>query len=215
MYNFNYPKMNRVLDDVQARLFSNEDIETKVDVVGGAIVFFNDALNKAENLDSKLKVDYVNYFYRQMFNLVTKTNILELIEPVSDMLVTNLYKIVGKKKKNPHFNLMIDILIINALYFVQVGIIEGAKSYFKRAIELGEQYLNDSKGNYHDSLCCATNWLGYVYLSENNCKDSLVYYEKTYELYNSVKNLNGFYYKEYNPADVKVRIDELKKILNN
>ena len=138
-------------------------------------------------------------------------NNLEIMKPVSDLLIEKLEKKVGKKKNNPYFNLMIDILILNALSFVQVSMIDGAKIYFDKAIDLGDKYLNDSSKNYHDSLCCACNWLGVIYYRENNSKESLRYLEKTLELYNSVKDLDGFYYKEYDPVDVANRIKELKK----
>ena len=211
MYKFNYSKMNRVIDNVKINLSNLTEIEDMINVFGGALLFFDDALSKAENLDNKLTIDYVNYFYREIFNITLNMNNLEIMKPVSDLLIEKLEKKVGKKKNNPYFNLMIDILILNALSFVQVSMIDGAKIYFDKAIDLGDKYLNDSSKNYHDSLCCACNWLGVIYYRENNSKESLRYLEKTLELYNSVKDLDGFYYKEYDPVDVANRIKELKK----
>lgn len=211
MYKFNYAKMNRVIDNVKVNLTSLVKSEDIINLLGGAVLFFDDALDKADNLDSKLNVDYVNYFYREIFNIAMSTGNIEIINPVSDMLINKLTVKVGKKKNNPYFNLMIDILILNALTFIQFNIIDGAKDYFDRSIKLGDRYLKDSMKNYHDSLCCACNWLGYIYLKENNIKDALTYYEKTYSLYESVKDMEGFYFKEYDPVDVSKRIDELKK----
>ncbi|MGN0967297.1 MAG: tetratricopeptide repeat protein [Candidatus Coprovivens sp.] len=211
MYKFNYSKMNRVIDNVKINLSNLTEIEDIINVFGGALLFFDDALSKAENLDNKLTIDYVNYFYREIFNITLNMNNLEIMKPVSDLLIEKLEKKVGKKKNNPYFNLMIDILILNALSFVQVSMIDGAKIYFDKAIDLGNKYLNDSSKNYHDSLCCACNWLGVIYFRENNSKEALRYLEKTLELYNSVKDMDGFYFKEYNPADVANRIKELKK----
>lgn len=211
MYKFNYSKMNRVIDNVKVNLSNLSETEDMINVFGGALLFFEDALSNAENLDNKLSIDYVNYFYREIFNISMNMNNLEIMKPVSDLLIEKLEKKVGKKKSNPHFNLMIDILILNALSFVQVSMIDGAKIYFDKAIDLGDKYLNDSSKNYHDSLCCACNWLGVIYYRENNDKDALRYLEKTLELYNSVKDMDGFYYKEYDPIDVENRIKELKK----
>lgn len=211
MYKFNYSKMNRVIDNVKINLSNLTEIEDMINVFGGALLFFDDALSKAENLDNKLTIDYVNYFYREIFNITLNMNNLEIMKSVSDLLIEKLEKKVGKKKNNPYFNLMIDILILNALSFVQVSMIDGAKIYFDKAIDLGDKYLNDSSKNYHDSLCCACNWLGVIYYRENNSKEALRYLEKTLELYNSVKDLDGFYYKEYDPVDVANRIKELKK----
>lgn len=211
MYKFNYSKMNRVIDNVKINLNNLTEIEDMINVFGGALLFFDDALSKAENLDNKLTIDYVNYFYREIFNITLNMNNLEIMKSVSDLLIEKLEKKVGKKKNNPYFNLMIDILILNALSFVQVSMIDGAKIYFDKAIDLGDKYLNDSSKNYHDSLCCACNWLGVIYYRENNSKEALRYLEKTLELYNSVKDLDGFYYKEYDPVDVANRIKELKK----
>lgn len=211
MYKFNYSKMNRVIDNVKINLSNLTEIEDVINVFGGALLFFDDALSKAENLDNKLTIDYVNYFYREIFNITLNMNNLEIMKPVSDLLIEKLEKKVGKKKNNPYFNLMIDILILNALSFVQVSMIDGAKIYFDKAIDLGDKYLNDSSNNYHDSLCCACNWLGVIYYRENNCKEALRYLEKTLELYNSVNDMDGFYYKEYDPVDVANRIKELKK----
>lgn len=211
MYKFNYSKMNRVIDNVKINLSNLTEIEDMINVFGGALLFFDDALSKAENLDNKLTIDYVNYFYREIFNITLNMNNLEIMKPVSDLLIEKLEKKVGKKKNNPYFNLMIDILILNALSFVQVSMIDGAKIYFDKAIDLGDKYLNDSSKNYHDSLCCACNWLGVIYYRENNSKEALRYLEKTLELYNSVKDMDGFYYKEYDPVDVANRIKELKK----
>lgn len=203
--------MNRVIDNVKVNLSNLSETEDMINVFGGALLFFEDALSNAENLDNKLSIDYVNYFYREIFNISMNMNNLEIMKPVSDLLIEKLEKKVGKKKSNPYFNLMIDILILNALSFVQVSMIDGAKIYFDKAIDLGDKYLNDSSKNYHDSLCCACNWLGVIYYRENNDKDALRYLEKTLELYNSVKDMNGFYYKEYDPIDVENRIKELKK----
>ena len=211
MYKFNYSKMNRVIDNVKVNLSNLSETEDMINVFGGAILFFEDALSNAENLDNKLSIDYVNYFYREIFNISMNMNNLEIMKPVSDLLIEKLEKKVGKKKNNPYFNLMIDILILNALSFVQVSMIDGAKIYFDKAIDLGDKYLNDSSKNYHDSLCCACNWLGVIYYRENNSKEALRYLEKTLELYNSVKDMDGFYYKEYDPIDVENRIKELKK----
>lgn len=211
MYKFNYSKMNRVIDNVKVNLSNLSETEDMINVFGGALLFFEDALSNAENLDNKLSIDYVNYFYREIFNISMNMNNLEIMKPVSDLLIEKLEKKVGKKKNNPYFNLMIDILILNALSFVQVSMIDGAKIYFDKAISLGDKYLNDSSKNYHDSLCCACNWLGVIYYRENNDKDALRYLEKTLELYNSVKDMDGFYYKEYDPIDVENRIKELKK----
>lgn len=211
MYKFNYSKMNRVIDNVKVNLSNLSETEDMINVFGGALLFFEDALSNAENLDNKLSIDYVNYFYREIFNISMNMNNLEIMKPVSDLLIEKLEKKVGKKKNNPYFNLMIDILILNALSFVQVSMIDGAKIYFDKAIDLGDKYLNDSSKNYHDSLCCACNWLGVIYYRENNDKDALRYLEKTLELYNSVKDMDGFYYKEYDPIDVENRIKELKK----
>lgn len=211
MYKFNYSKMNRVIDNVKVNLSNLSETEDMINVFGGALLFFEDALSNAENLDNKLSIDYVNYFYREIFNISMNMNNLEIMKPVSDLLIEKLEKKVGKKKSNPYFNLMIDILILNALSFVQVSMIDGAKIYFDKAIDLGDKYLNDSSKNYHDSLCCACNWLGVIYYRENNDKDALRYLEKTLELYNSVKDMDGFYYKEYDPIDVENRIKELKK----
>lgn len=211
MYKFNYSKMNRVIDNVKVNLSNLSETEDMINVFGGALLFFEDALSNAENLDNKLSIDYVNYFYREIFNISMNMNNLEIMKPVSDLLIEKLEKKVGKKKNNPYFNLMIDILILNALSFVQVSMIDGAKIYFDKAINLGDKYLNDSSKNYHDSLCCACNWLGVIYYRENNDKDALRYLEKTLELYNSVKDMDGFYYKEYDPIDVENRIKELKK----
>lgn len=211
MYKFNYSKMNRVIDNVKVNLSNLSETEDMINVFGGALLFFEDALSNAENLDNKLTIDYVNYFYREIFNISMNMNNLEIMKPVSDLLIEKLEKKVGKKKNNPYFNLMIDILILNALSFVQVSMIDGAKIYFDKAINLGDKYLNDSSKNYHDSLCCACNWLGVIYYRENNDKDALRYLEKTLELYNSVKDMDGFYYKEYDPIDVENRIKELKK----
>lgn len=211
MYKFNYSKMNRVIDNVKVNLSNLSETEDMINVFGGALLFFEDALSNAENLDNKLSIDYVNYFYREIFNISMNMNNLEIMKPVSDLLIEKLEKKVGKKKNNPYFNLMIDILILNALSFVQVSMIGGAKIYFDKAISLGDKYLNDSSKNYHDSLCCACNWLGVIYYRENNDKDALRYLEKTLELYNSVKDMDGFYYKEYDPIDVENRIKELKK----
>lgn len=203
--------MNRVIDNVKVNLSNLSETEDMINVFGGALLFFEDALSNAENLDNKLSIDYVNYFYREIFNISMNMNNLEIMKPVSDLLIEKLEKKVGKKKNNPYFNLMIDILILNALSFVQVSMIDGAKIYFDKAIDLGDKYLNDSSKNYHDSLCCACNWLGVIYYRENNDKDALRYLEKTLELYNSVKDMDGFYYKEYDPIDVENRIKELKK----
>ena len=170
MYKFNYSKMNRVIDNVKINLSNLTEIEDMINVFGGALLFFDDALSKAENLDNKLTIDYVNYFYREIFNITLNMNNLEIMKPVSDLLIEKLEKKVGKKKNNPYFNLMIDILILNALSFVQVSMIDGAKIYFDKAIDLGDKYLNDSSKNYHDSLCCACNWLGVIYYRENNSK---------------------------------------------
>lgn len=211
MYKFNYSKMNRVIDNVKVNLSNLSETEDMINVFGGALLFFEDALSNAENLDNKLSIDYVNYFYREIFNISMNMNNLEIMKPVSDLLIEKLEKKVGKKKNNPYFNLMIDILILNALSFVQVSMIDGAKIYFDKAISLGDKYLSDSSKNYHDSLCCACNWLGVIYYRENNDKDALRYLEKTLELYNSVKDMDGFYYKEYDPIDVENRIKELKK----
>lgn len=211
MYKFNYSKMNRVIDNVKVNLSNLSETEDMINVFGGALLFFEDALSNAENLDNILSIDYVNYFYREIFNISMNMNNLEIMKPVSDLLIEKLEKKVGKKKSNPYFNLMIDILILNALSFVQVSMIDGAKIYFDKAINLGDKYLNDSSKNYHDSLCCACNWLGVIYYRENNDKDALRYLEKTLELYNSVKDMDGFYYKEYDPIDVENRIKELKK----
>ena len=87
----------------------------------------------------------------------------------------------------------------------------GFNYIYKRLYNKTNQYLNDSSKNYHDSLCCACNWLSVIYYRENNDKDALRYLEKTLELYNSVKDMDGFYYKEYDPIDVENRIKELKK----
>lgn len=211
MYKFNYSKMNRVIDNVKINLSNLSETEDMINVFGGALLFFEDALSNAENLDNKLSIDYVNYFYREIFNISMNMNNLEIMKPVSDLLIEKLEKKVGKKKNNPYFNLMIDILILNALSFVQVSMIDGAKIYFDKAIDLGDKYLNDSIKNYHDSLCCACNWLGVIYYRENNSKEALRYLEKTLELYNSVKDMDGFYYKEYDPVDAANRIKELKK----
>lgn len=215
MFKFNYSKMNRVLDNLKEGLNADESIDTKIDLFAGAIAFFEKSLDEATNLDNKLKIDYVNYFYRELYNMAVATNLLIVVEPLSDLILKNISKKLGNKKKNPYFNLMIDILIINALSFMQNNMVEGAKKYFTNAVEFGEKYINDSKNNYHDSLCCATNWLGYLFLCETNYNDALRYYEKTFELYNSVRELDGFYYKEYDPNDVNLKIVELKKILNN
>lgn len=214
MAKFNYTKMNVVLDDIQLQLLNNKDIQTKMDVIAGAILFLEKSINEAENLDSKMKIDYVNYFYKNLYTLSSKTNQPEFIEGCANLLVDTLNIKNGKKKKNPFFNTTIDILIITALMFLNVKLVDKAKFYFSKACEFGNNYLNDSKVNYHDSLCCATNWLGYLCLTEKNYGDALTHYEKTYELYNSVKDIKGFYYKEYNPYDIEIRITELKKILN-
>ena len=211
MYKFNYSKMNRVIDNVKVNLSNLSETEDMINVFGGALLFFEDALSNAENLDNKLSIDYVNYFYREIFNISMNMNNLEIMKTVSDLLIEKLEKKVGKKKNNPYFNLMIDILILNALSFVQVSMIDGAKIYFDKAISLGDKNLSDSSKNYHDSLCCACNWLGVIYYRENNSKEALRYLEKTLELYNSVKDMDGFYYKEYDPIDVENRIKELKK----
>ena len=203
--------MNRVIDNVKVNLSNLSETEDMINVFGGALLFFEDALSNAENLDNKLSIDYVNYFYREIFNIVMSTRNIEIINSVSDMLINRLTVKLGKKKNNPYFNLMIDILILNALTFVQFNINDGAKDYFDRSIKLGDKYLKDSMKNYHDSLCCACNWLGVIYYRENNDKDALRYLEKTLELYNSVKDMDGFYYKEYDPIDVENRIKELKK----
>lgn len=215
MYKFNYSKMNRVLDEVRNKLTEGVNFEEVIKLFGGSIFFFENAMNGAENLDDKLKVDYVNYFYREIYNTAKDTNDLMLTCSISDLIMENINKRLYKKKVNPYFNLMIDMLMINAISLFQANIIEGAKDYFTRAINLGDKYLNDSKKNYHDSLCCACNWLGYLYFQEENYKEALTYCEKTIELYNSVKDEDGFYFKEYDPADVEEKIKEIKKILND
>jgi tetratricopeptide (TPR) repeat protein len=215
MYKFNYAKMNRVLDDVKNKLTEENKISDVIGLFGGSIFFFEEALNTAENLDDKMITDYVNYFYRELYDAATSTGDLMLVCSVSDIIIDNLNKKIGKKKSNPYFNLMIDILILNAISLFQSGIVEGAKDYFTRATNLGEKYLNDSKVNYHDSLCCAINWLGYLSYQEENYKDSLSHCERIMELYNSVKDEDGFYYNEYDPIDVESKIEEIKKILNS
>lgn len=211
MYKFNYSKMNRVIDSTKLNINILVNVEDKINLLGGAILFFEGALDKADNLDSKLKVDYVNYFYREIFNIAMSTNNIEIMNPISDSLIEKLTSKVGKKKNNPYFNLMVDILVLNALMFVQFEIIDGAKDYFDRAIKLGEKYLNDSMKNYHDSVCCAGNWIGMIYYKEGNKEKALTYYEKTFNLYDSVKDMDGFYYKEYDPVDVCNKYNELKK----
>lgn len=215
MYKFNYAKMNRVLDDVKNKLTEENKISDVIGLFGGSIFFFEEALKTAENLDDKMITDYVNYFYRELYDAATSTGDLMLVCSVSDIIIDNLNKKIGKKKSNPYFNLMIDILILNAISLFQSEIVEGAKDYFTRATTLGEKYLNDSKANYHDSLCCAINWLGYLSYVEENYKDSLSHCERIMELYNSVKDEDGFYYNEYDPSDVESKIEEIKKILNS
>lgn len=213
MNKFNYTKMNRVLDEVQANLNNDISIDDKVNIVGGAIVYFEGALDEASNLDSKLKIDYVNYFYRELYNMCLNTGYFIITEPTSSLMIRNITKRLGKKKNNPFFNLMIDILMLNALSFMQNNMVTGAKDYFLKSIELGDKYLVDSRKDYHNSFACATNWMGYISRQEENYKDALKYYEKTYELYNDVKDMDGFYYKEYDPEDVLNNINEIKKIL--
>ena len=110
--------MNRVIDNVKVNLSNLSETEEMINVFGGALLFFEDALSNAENLDNKLSIDYVNYFYREIFNISMNMNNLEIMKTVSDLLIEKLEKKVGKKKNNPYFNLMIDILILNALSFV-------------------------------------------------------------------------------------------------
>ena len=215
MYKFNYPKMNRVLDDIRAKLIEGVNFEEVIKLFGGSIFYFENAMNSAKNLDDKLKVEYVNYFYEEIYNAAKDTNDLMLTCSISDLITENINKRLDKKKVNPYFNLMIDMLIINAISLFQANILEGAKDYFTRAINLGDKYLKDSKKNYHDSLCCAYNWLGYLYFQEENYKESLTYCERIMELYNSVKDEEGFYCKEYDPTDVEEKIREIKKILND
>lgn len=215
MYKFNYAKMNRVLNDVKNKLNEENKVSDVIGLFGGAIFFFEEALSTAGNLDDKMIIDYVNYYYRELYDAATSTGDFMLVCSISDLIIDNLNKKIGKKKNNPYFNLMIDIYILNAITFFQSEIPEGAKDYFTRAVTLGEKYLNDSKVNYHDSLCCAINWLGYLAYQEENYKESLNHCERIMELYNSVKDEDGFYYNEYDPSDVENKIEEIKKILND
>ena len=51
-----------IIDNVKINLGNLTEIEDMINVFGGALLFFDDALSKAENLDNKLTIDYVNKF---------------------------------------------------------------------------------------------------------------------------------------------------------
>ena len=203
--------MNRVLDDLKLRLSIERNEADIVIILGGSMMFFEEALEQATNLDAKLKIDYVNYFYRELFNIVTNINNLDLSEVIGNLIIKNIDKRLKAKKTNPYYMLTIDIYMINALNYLQNNKVEKAKEYFIKAIEFGEKYVNESKKDYHNALCCGTNWLGYIYNQEGNIKDALVYYQKTFDLYDSVKDEKGFYYKEYDPEDIISTINKLKE----
>ena len=211
MYKFNYTKMNRVLDDIKLRLSTPQSISDAVIIIGGAMVFFEESLDKATNLDNKLKIDYVNYFYRELFNIVTNLNVFDLNEAIGNLIIKNIDKRNKLKKTNPYYMLTMDIYMITALIYLQNNNVDKAKEYFIKAITFGEKYINESKKDYHNVLCCGTNWLGYIYKQENKLKDALEYYEETYKLYESVKDEKGFYFKEYDPEDVILTINKLKE----
>ena len=155
--------------------------------------------------------DYVNYFYRELFNIVTNLNVFDLNEAIGNLIIKNIDKRNKLKKTNPYYMLTMDIYMITALIYLQNNNVDKAKEYFIKAITFGEKYINESKKDYHNVLCCGTNWLGYIYKQENKLKDALEYYEETYKLYESVKDEKGFYFKEYDPEDVILTINKLKE----
>ena len=57
---------NSFIDNVKVNLSNFSETEDMINVFGGALLFFEDALSNAENLDNKLSIDYVNYFYREI-----------------------------------------------------------------------------------------------------------------------------------------------------
>ena len=68
MYKFNYSKMNRVIDNVKINLSNLTEIEDMINVFGGALLFFDDALSKAENLDNNLTSISANKIAKRNFN---------------------------------------------------------------------------------------------------------------------------------------------------
>ena len=159
-----------------------------------------DELIKEFDGDRLIENEDICYFYRKLFECVVAINKVDVVEKMEEKLVKNFNSRVPKdSKENPFFNPTIDVLILSALFFRDRADFIISDRLFEKAIKHGEKYLDDSKKNYHDSLLCAYAWMVSINYEDKDYKSCIKNAKRALELYESVKDLDGFYYKEYDP----------------
>lgn len=174
-----------------------------------------DTLIKNSEVEKMTDYDDICYFYRKLFESVNWFYNLDLVNKMSSKLLRKWNKDVPKNSKhNPYFNPIIDVLILSALAYQRDYPLEAIK-YFEKAYKHGEKYLDDSKRDYHDSLCCAITWLGSLYYGMGEYEKSKFYFHRALELYKSVKDLKGFYYKEYSPDVINHYLLSIESIVRS
>lgn len=150
-----------------------------------------------------------NYFYKQLFVTITSYNDIILTEDVA----IHLLKKLSKKSAKEYYMPIMDILMLTALSFDTKNNDIESVNYFKKAVKHSELYLEEAKKDYYNAYCCALGWLGVIAYKNGKYKECIKYNKRILELYDSVKSLEGFYYKEYDPKVVEDYINESKKRL--
>ena len=183
-------------------------VKTYNDSVDDIIKTYDRLIKEFEDKHLKNEEDR-NYFYKQLFVTITSYNDIILTEDVA----IHLLKKLSKKSAKEYYMPIMDILMLTALSFDTKNNDIESVNYFKKAVKHSELYLEEAKKDYYNAYCCALGWLGVIAYKNGKYKECIKYNKRILELYDSVKSLEGFYYKEYDPKVVEDYINESKKRL--
>ena len=141
----------------------------------------------------------LNYLYKYTFNNIARFNDMILIEDAANYFMKKL----SKKDSNKYFMPKMDLCLISAISFNERRNSIDAIKWFKKGVSIAEDNLKESKKYYHDAYCCALGWLANIYYRKRDYKKTIDYSEKVLKLYESVKDLKGFYHNEYDPKVIE------------
>ena len=159
------------------------------------------------------KREDLEYFYKQLFVYINAYQDIILTEEVANHLIRKLSKKQGENGKNDYYMPIMDILMLTAIQFESKQNDIDSVIFFKKAVKHSEDYIKDAKRDFYNAYCCALGWLGTIAFRNNEYKECIEYNEKVLDLYKKVKDLKGFYLKEYDPNNSKDYIKESKKRL--
>lgn len=205
--------ITRYINNMIELINKDNNVNEKIKIIKKHISDFESV---CDDKASEKEVEVRNFFYRTIFDLIQKLNLLDLMLSVSLEIIDNLNRVVKEKHKkdNPYFMCLIDTYMINGICCDMVNKKDKARELFNSAVELGEKYLDESKKNFHDALNCAYTWAGVYLYNDQKYEESLKCFERVIELFNQVKFEPNYHIREVDSVPNSIQyIKVLKEFL--